>query len=125
MSPPNSFKAYIIGILVLALVFKVRSCYLKNIIYYVCLALVWWFGIPVQNEETLGLAVLELATFKHIVGLIVYGSLHELIFIINFVVYIIPYVGKGMSFCEPYTKNLSVLEFVFSKNGPGKVEILK
>jgi len=29
----------------------------------------WWFGIPVENEETLGLVVLELATFKHIAGL--------------------------------------------------------
>ncbi len=56
----------------------------------------------------MGLVVLELATFKHIVGLIVYGSLHELIFIIKFVVYIIPCVGGRVSFCEPYTKNLSV-----------------
>jgi hypothetical protein len=69
ISPPNSFKAYITGLLVLAVVFKVRSCYFKNIIYSVCLALVWWFGIPVENEETLGLVVLELATFKHIAGL--------------------------------------------------------
>jgi hypothetical protein len=48
-----------------------------------------------------------------------------LIFIIKFVVYIIPCVGGGVSFCEPYTKNLSVPEFVFSENGPGKVEILR
>jgi hypothetical protein len=74
ISPPNSTKAYITGLLVLVAVFKVRSCYLKNIIYSVSLALVWWFGIPLENAETLGLVVLKLATFKHIVGLIVYGK---------------------------------------------------
>ncbi len=125
ISPPNSFKAYITGLLVLVAVFKVRFGYLKNIIYSVSLALFWWFGIPVENEETLGLVVLELATFKHIVGLIVYGSLHEFIFIVKIVVYLIPYVGRGVSFCEPYTKKLSIPEFVFSANGPGRIEILK
>jgi len=125
ISPPNSFKVYITGLLVFAVVFKVRSCYLRNIIYSISLASVWWFGISVQNEETLGLVVLELATFKHIVGLIVYGSLHELIFIIKFVVYIISYGGRGVSFCEPCTKKLSIPEFVFSENGPGKVKILR
>ncbi len=30
-----------------------------------------------------------------------------------------------MSFCEPYTKKLSIPEFVFSANGPGRIEILK
>jgi hypothetical protein len=121
----NSFNAYITGLLVLAVVFKVRSCYLKNIMYSVCLALTWWYGIPVQNEERLGLVVLELATFKHIVGFIVYGSLHEFIFIVKCLVRIIPCVGRGVSFCEPYTKNLSIPEFFFSENGPGKVEILR
>ncbi len=121
----NSISAYITGLLVLAVVFKVRSCYLKNIMYSVCLALTWLYGIPLQNVDRLGLVVLELATFKHIVGFIVYGSLHEFIFIVKCLVYIIPYVGRGVSFCEPYTKNLSVPEFVFSENGPGKVEILR
>jgi hypothetical protein len=71
------------------------------------------------------LVVLELATFKHIVGFIVYGSLHEFIFIVKCFVYTIPYVGRGVSFCEPYTKNSSVPDLVFSENGPGKVEILR
>ncbi len=122
---PNSFRVYVTGLLVLAIVFKVRSCYLKNIMYSVCLALTWWLGIPVQNAERLGLVVLELATFKHIVGFIVYGSLHEFIFIVKFLVYIIPYVGRRVSFCEPYTKKISIPELVFSENGPGKVEILR
>jgi hypothetical protein len=47
----NSFSAYITGLLVLAVVFKVRSCYLKNIMYSVCLALTWWYGIPLQNLD--------------------------------------------------------------------------
>jgi hypothetical protein len=119
------FNDYITGLLVLAVVFKVRSCYLKNIMYSVCLALTWRYGIPVQNTETLGLVVLELATFKHIVGFIVYGSLHEFIFIVKCLVYIIPYVGRRVSFSEPYTKSLSVPDFVFGENGPGKVEILR
>jgi len=123
--PSNSFRAYITGLLVLAVVFKVRSCYLKNVMYFVCLALIWWYGVPVQNEEKLGLVVLELATCKHIVGFIVYGSLHEFIFIVKCLVYIIPNVGKRVSFCEPYTKNLCLPGFVFSENGPGKVEILR
>ncbi|KAH9558638.1 hypothetical protein CY35_06G018100 [Sphagnum magellanicum] len=123
-SPSISFTAYITGLLVLAVVFKVRSCYLKNIMYSVCLTLIWWLGIPVENGEILGLVVLELATFKHIVGFIVYGSLHEFIFIVKCFVSTIPYVGRGVSFCEPYTKNLSLPDFVFSENGPGKVEFL-
>lgn len=122
---PIFFNDYITGLLVLAVVFKVRSCYLKNIMYSVCLALTWRYGIPVQNTETLGLVVLELATFKHIVGFIVYGSLHEFIFIVKCLVYIIPYVGRRVSFSEPYTKSLSVPDFVFGENGPGKVEILR
>jgi hypothetical protein len=124
-SPSHSFKAYITGLLVLAVLFKVRSCYLKNIMYSVSLVLIWWLGIPEQNGEILGLVVLELATFKHIVRFIVYGSLHEFIFIVKCLVYIIPYVGRRVSFCEPYTKNLSLPDFVFSENGPGKVEILR
>ncbi len=122
---PNSFSAYITGLLVLAVVFKVRSCYLKNIMYSVCLALTWLYGIPVKNADRLGLVVLELATFKHIVGFIVYGSLHEFIFIVKCLVYIIPYLGRRVSFCEPYTKNLSLPDLVFSENGPGKVEIFR
>ncbi len=121
----NSFTIYITELLFLALVSKVRSCYLKNIMYSVCLALTWLYGIPLQKADRLGLVVLELATFKHIVGFIVYGSLHEFIFIVKCLVYIIPYVGRGVSFCEPYTKNLSVPDFVFSENGRGKVEILR
>jgi len=121
----SSFRAYITGLLVLAVVFKVRSCYLKNIMYSVCLALTWWYGVPVYIEDKLGLVVLQLATFKHIVGFIVYGSLHEFIFIVKCLVYIIPNVGKRVSFCEPYTKNLCLPGFVFSENGPGKVEILR
>ncbi|KAH9558332.1 hypothetical protein CY35_06G003100 [Sphagnum magellanicum] len=123
--PSKSFRAYITGLLVLAVVFKVRSCYLKNVMYSVSLALIWWYGVPKHNEEKLGLVVLELATFKHIVGFIVYGSLHEFIFIVKCLVYIIPNVGKRVSFCEPYTKNLCLPGFVFSENGPGKVEILR
>ncbi len=121
----NSISAYSTGLLVLAVVFKVRSCYLTNIMYSVCLALTWLYGIPLENADRLGLVVLELATFKHIVRFIVYGSLHEFIFIVKCLEYIIPYVGRGVSFCEPYTKNLSVPAFVFSENGPGKVEILR
>ncbi len=124
-SPSKNFRAYITGLLVLAVVFKVRSCYLKNIVYSVCLALIWRLGFPVQNREILGFVVLELATFRHIAGFIVYGSLHESIFIVKFLVHRIPYVGRVVSFCEPYTKALTLPHFVFSENGPGKVEILR